>query len=359
MGAPENSATPRRRRRGRWVLPAVGAGVVVLVVLTAVVGLTVLHGRARPQGSRSALPLRVVGDMALPGDNSRFDYASLDPGKGLLFIAHLGAGEVVEVDVHRHQVVRTTGSIPQVHGVLVVPGLHRVYATATGANSMVILNEDTAEQLGHAPTGDYPDGLAYDPHRAAIWTTNEAGGSETVIDANTGAPRGTVALGGDAGNVVYDPTADQMVVAVQGKNELALINPTTLVVTNTVALPGCDHSHGLALDPDDRLAFVACDGNAALLTVDLGSAQVISTNPVGDGPDVLAYDVGAHRLYVAAESGWVTILDLHDHQLAVTGNDHLADGAHVVAVDPNSHHSYFPIPAATGGHPALLERQPI
>ena len=49
---------------------------------------------------------------------------------------------------------------------------------------------------------------------------------------------------------------------------------------------------------------------------------------------MLAYDTAAHRLYVAAESGTLTTLDLRDHTLAVTGLGHLANGAHVVAVDP-------------------------
>ena len=106
------------------------------------------------------------------------------------------------------------------------------------------------------------------------------------------------------------------------------------------------------------MAFVACDANARLLTVDLNSWQVIATKTVGQDPDVLAYDQSAHRLYVAAESGTVTVADLHGHQLVVTGSDHLADGAHVVAVDPTTHHSFFPIPADTNGHPALLEQQP-
>jgi DNA-binding beta-propeller fold protein YncE len=128
----------------------------------------------------------------LPGDGSRFDYASLDADRGLLFLAHLGASEVIEVDVHAHRVVRTIGNLPQVHGVLVVPALHRVYATATGSNRMVSLNEDTGARLGQAATGSYADGLAYDPRRNAIWTTNETGGSETVIDATTGSVRGTV-----------------------------------------------------------------------------------------------------------------------------------------------------------------------
>jgi hypothetical protein len=63
-------------------------------------------------------------------------------------------------------------------------------------------------------------------------------------------------------------------------------------------------------------------------------------------------------LYVAAESGTLTTLDLHDRTLAVSGSGHLADDAHVVAVDIDTHRSYYPVRAGTGGHPALLEREP-
>src|SRR5262249_9741899 len=196
----------------------------------------------------------------------------------------------------------------QVHGVLVIPALHRVYATATGANRMITLNEDTGQQLTQAPTGDYPDGLAYDPDHHTIWTTNETGSSETVIDTDTNQVRGTVPLGGEAGNVSYDPTPRQILVDVQTRNELAIIDPASLAVTRRVPLPGCDHDHGLTLDTEHRLAFVACDANATLLSVDLNTWQVLDTQRVGDDPDVLAYDPPAGRLYLAAESGWVTVL---------------------------------------------------
>jgi YVTN family beta-propeller protein len=330
------------------------AGVVgvVLAVLVAV-------GCGASQATSSPLPVRVVGEMALPGDGSRFDYASLDTDHGLLFIAHLGASEVIEVDVHAHRVVRTIPNLSQVHGVLVVPALHRVYATATGSNRVVSLDEDTGAVLAQAPTGSYPDGLAYDPHRNAIWTTNETGGSETVIDATTGAGRGTVVVGGQAGNVAYDPSTDRMLVDVQDRNELVVIDPAALSVLRRVPLPRCDHDHGLTLDPGSRLVFVACDANARLLTVDMSSWQLIDTDPVGQDPDVVAYDPTAHRLYVAAESGTLTVLDLHNRQLRVVGSDHLADDAHVVALDPGTHHSYYPIPVAATGRPALLEVEPL
>ena len=309
-------------------------------------------------GSPSSLPLRPVTEIPLPGNNSRFDYESLDKARGLLFIAHLGASEVVEVDVHAGQVVRTIPNLSQVHGVSVVETLGRVYATATGSNQVVAIDEASGQEIGRAPTGEYPDGLAYDSRRNTVWTTNETGGTETVVDAATMQPRGTVDVGGEVGNVGYDSNSDRMLVAVQGRNELAVIDPATTTVARRVALPGCEHPHGLAIDGIDRLAFVACDHNATLVTVDQTSWQVLGSNPVGEDPDVLAFDSAARRLYVAAESGIVSMLDAHDHGLTVIGSGHLADGAHVVAVDPQSHRSFYPIPNGNAGSPALLVQEP-
>src|SRR6516162_6445954 len=164
-------------------------------------GCTVHAGRpaASSSASTSAVGspgLHVVARIPLPGGNSRFDYASLDPGRGLLFVAHLGASQVVEVNIHTDRIVRTIPGLAQVHGVLVVPALHLVYATATGINMVVRISENTGRVLGRTPTGAYPDGLAYDRANGTTWTTNESGGSETIIDAATGAPRGTVHLAG-------------------------------------------------------------------------------------------------------------------------------------------------------------------
>src|ERR1700738_3720530 len=114
-----------------WLRTRKGVPVAVAVVL--LVG-ACSRVPAHPSSPSAPLPLRSVGEVALPGDNSRFDYASLDSGRGVLFIAHLGASEVIEVDVHSNTVVRTIPNLAQVHGVLVVPELHRAYVTATGDN---------------------------------------------------------------------------------------------------------------------------------------------------------------------------------------------------------------------------------
>jgi DNA-binding beta-propeller fold protein YncE len=266
--------------------------------------------------------------------------------------------ELVDVDVHAHRVVRTVPGLPDVHGVIVVPDKHRVYATATGNNQLVAIDEDSGQVVFRAPTDTYPDGLAYDPIRRTVWTTNESAGTETVIDADTGAVRATVPLGGEVGNVVYDTFLDQMVVAVQGRNDLAVIDPVSFTVTERIPTPGCDHPHGQALDVTDQVMFVGCEANATILTVDLANRAVIDHHGVGETPDVLAYDPDARRVYVAAESGWVSIFD-HDHgHLTVRGSAHLADGAHAVALNPTTHHTYFPIPKGPKGSPVLWEFEP-
>ncbi|HEY6798056.1 MAG TPA: YncE family protein, partial [Kineosporiaceae bacterium] len=301
-------SSPARTGRARTRRRAVGIGAALAVLATVVaIAVTVARLREGTDAPAQALPLKPAGSLALPGDTSRFDYASLDPGRHLLFVAHLGAGQIVEIDVSTRQVVRVIDHVPGVHGVLVVPALNRVYATATDADQVLTLDETTGAVLAHAPTGDYPDGLAYDPDHARIWITDESGGSETVI-TTAGAPVGTVDVGGDAGNVTYDASgrSGQVLVDVQSRDQVAVIDPTTLHVTRRIAVPGCDHPHGLTLDPPHRLGFIACDGSATVHTLDLDSYAVGGPIPVGDNPDVLALDPDTGRLYVAAESGTLT-----------------------------------------------------
>ncbi len=325
------------------------------VLLAGLMSATVVGCSSTPAPESGGLPLRRVSETPLTGGTARFDYTALDAGRGLLFVAHMGAGQLVEVDVRSHTVVRTLGDLPDVHGVIVVSDKHRVYATATGRNQMVALDEDSGAVVFSAPTDAYPDGLAYDPIRNTVWTTNEHAGSETVIDADTGSVRATVPMGGRVGNVVYDPTIDRMTAAVQGRNELAVIDPASLVVTERIPTLGCDHPHGQALDVAAQTMFVGCERNATVISVDLAARAVVDHQKVGEFPDVLVYDAGAHRVYVAAEDGRLSVFDHGGGHLTPRGSAELAEGAHSLALDPATHHSYFPIPQGNGGGPVLWE----
>ena len=92
-----------------------------------------------------------------------------------------------------------------------------------------------------------------------------------------------------------------------------------------------------------------------LLVVDLRTMRVTSSFPVGSKPDVLAFDPGLGRLYVAGETGVVTVLEERGQTLRELGRVNLASGAHTVAVDAETHRVFFPLPER---HPVLRVMAP-
>jgi len=323
------------------------------LLVCALAVLVVIHWACGNDTGGSGLPLELVEDVELPGATSRFDYASVDPARHRLFFADLGGGALTVVDTRARRVVRRVRGIPSAHGALVVPGLRRVYVTATDSRELVTVDERTYRVLARTPTGSFPDGIAYDPELASVFVSNKAGGSETVIDAASGRLVGTVPLGGTAGNVQYDPIDRRMLVNVQSRGEVAAIDPATRSVERRFPVGGdCAGNHGLLIDAPARLAFIACEDNARLVVLDLRAGRVTASFPVGDQPDVLAFDAGLGRLYVAAESGVVAVFGRRGRTLDPLGKAFLADGAHTVAVDPRTHEVFFPL-ADVDGAPAL------
>lgn len=300
---------------------------------------------------RESPPLKLVATVALPGPANRFDYMSIDTASNRLYIAHMDAGQLVFFDLKKRRVVRIIEA-PGVHGVISVPSLHRLYASATDAQQLLTIDSRTGKVTARAPAGRYPDGVAYDPRERRVFVSDEVGGIDAVFNA-AGRRIGTIDLGGSAGNTQYDEGSGKVLVAVQTRNDVVVIDPASQHITRRVPLAHCDHPHGLNVDAQRRIAFVACDGNATLLTLDLKTMKVIGRASVGSSPDVLAFDSASRWLYVAAESGDVAVFAEHGRTLRKLGQWKLASTAHTVAVDPRTHYSYFPLETGGSGKPEL------
>jgi DNA-binding beta-propeller fold protein YncE len=304
----------------------------------------------------SSLPLRAVARVALSGAAVRFDYTSLDPTAHTLWISHMDADQLLAFDVVHRKITKTIAA-PGVHGVIAVPEIGRVYASATDAREVLTIDSHTGALLARAPAGEYPDGLAYDAVERHVFVSDESGGVETVLNA-AGRRIATIPLGGEAGNVQYDAGSGHVLVDVQTLDQLAVIDPHSNRIIRRVQVGGCVHDHGLLVDAPHRLAFVACDGNARLLTLDLRTLKFTGAFPVGDSPDVLAYDSALRRLYVAAESGVVAVFAETAHGAQPLGSAFLATEAHTVAVDRRTHRVYFPLQRGNAGGPQLLIMRP-
>jgi len=298
--------------------------------------------------SSGNLLLRTLTDIPLTGGATRLDYQSLDSASGRLYIAHLGSDLMTVFDVNKQTVVGDVKDLKRVHGVLAVPELHRVYASATGTNELAVIDDQTLQIVARVPAGDYPDGVAYASKEGKIYVSDLHGKTDTVIDAKTNQRVTTIALGGGAGNTQYDSVSDHIFVTVHGLNQLAEIDPNSDQVLARYPLPGCQGSHGLLIDAEHRLAFAACEENAKLVVFDLESKKATATQSIGSDPDVLAFDKSLGRLYVSAESGVISIFNVRSRNLEKIGEGFFAANAHTVAVDQRTHRVYFPLQNVNG-----------
>lgn len=294
-----------------------------------------------------------VTDVPLPGGASRFDYQSLDETTGRLYIAHMGAGQLVVFDTATQQVVGAIDNLPTVTGVLVVPELHRVFASVAGEHQVAVIDTERLEVVARVGDIGFPDGLAYVPAVRQIFVSDESGGGELVIDTTTNQVITTINIGGEAGNTHYDPVSSCILVAVQTRHQLVAIDPATHQLVGRYEMgEACQAPHGFLLDVPRRLAYVACEESATLLVVDLQTMAVTGSHPVGDGPDVLAFDPSWRQLYVASESGLVAVFAEQDDATLRRVGEISAQDAHSVSVDPTTHLVYLPL-ADVDGQPVL------
>jgi len=302
-----------------------------------------LAGASSSSPPTPPLHLKILMDVPLGGRATRLDYASVDSDRNLLFIAHLGDGEVIVVDTDSHRLLKRIANVAQVHGVLAIPELGRVYASATGTNEVVAIDEKSLAIIARMPGGRYPDGLAFSPETHKVYVSDEHGGTDTVIDVATNTRVATVQIGGVIGNTQYDAASHHMFINAQSTSELVEVDPATDNIVRRIKVPGADGNHGLLIDSVSRRAFIACEGNDRLIVIDLRSGAALAQFPVAKDPDVLAFDAQRQKLYVAGESGEVSEFSVANGDISKTGESYLAPNAHVVAIQPATHEIYFPL----------------
>ena len=296
-------------------------------------------------------------DLPLPGKASRFDYQSYDPTTKRLYFSHMGDGELLVLDTETRKLVAHLPGFPTTTGVLVAPDVHKVFVSVPGNREVAVVDTQSLKVLARIPDGEFPDGLAYAPEAHKVFVSDERGGKETVIDAKSNQRIASIDLGGEIGNTQYDSVSHLIFANVQTKGELVAIDPKADRIVGRHALKGGEGPHGLLIDAPRRLAFAACEGDSKLLVIDMVTFEVKQAFPTGDGPDVLAFDSTLERLYVAAESGIVSIFQLRDRTLEKLEDLMVAPHAHTISVNPSTHEVYLPL-KDVDGHPVLRIMKP-
>lgn len=319
----------------------------VFVVAIAVAGgLGVVRGRAADTAgvASGGAPLRKIAEFELPGPpGKRFDYLTIDEDDNYLLSAHLAAGLLHVIDLKTNAVVKTVRDVPGVEGVAYIAEGKKVYTANWGENKIGVVDLARGSVIKRLPTETKPDGIAYAAPFHKAYVSNERAKAESVIDVTSDTIVKVLRFDSETGVPQYDPLAKKVYVNLQDRDTVAVIDPATDTVVDTYRVEGCRGNHGMAIDAERRRAFLSCEGNDTLTVLDLESHQAIAHLPMAKGADVVMYDPGLGRVYVACASGAISVFQMDDPTHFRKLKDvPVEPKIHSLAVDPKTHRVYAP-----------------
>jgi len=308
------------------------------------VGLWTQLGRGVAQPAAGHPSLRQIAEFDLPGPpGKRFDYLTIDDDNNYLLSAHLGAGLLHVIDLRTNAVVKTVPDVPGVEGVAYIAEGKKVYTANWGENKIGVIDVARMAVVKRLPTEAKPDGIAYAAPFHKAYVSNERARAESVIDVRTDTIVKVLRFDSETGVPQYDPVARKVYVNLQDQNVLAVIDPVSDAVVGRYPVQGCRENHGMAIDPEHRRAFLSCEGNDTLAVFDLDTHGAIAHLPMAKGADVVMFDPGLGRIYVACSSGAISVFQMDGPSRFRKLQDFPVEPKiHSLAVDGRAHRVYAP-----------------
>jgi DNA-binding beta-propeller fold protein YncE len=318
--------------------------------LVALAAAMVFPPSAETAQQSAGTTLKPIAVIDLPGPpGRRFDYLAVDDDGHYLFAAHLAASLLYVIDLRTNTVVKAIPDVPGVEGVAYVPELKKVYTSDWWENTIGVIDLRQMKVVKKLPTEEKPDGIAYAAPFQKLYVSDERGKAEAVVDVREDRIITTLHFDSETGVPQYDPVARKVYVNLQDRDILAVIDPATDAVVAQYPVAGCRGNHGMALDPEHHRAFLSCEGNDVLTVFDLDTHQPIVHLPMAKGADVVQFDPGLGRIYVACSSGAISVFqeDDPDHFRKLEDVP-VEPKVHSLAVDVHTHRVYVPEEQAQG-----------
>ena len=296
---------------------------------------------------------KVTGTIPIPGDWG-WDYLLADGANRLLYVSHGTQVELLDLDSEK--VVGKIDGMQRIHGIALAPEFNRGFISDGGSDNVVIFDLKTHAVIDKVKAGTNPDGILYDPASKRVFAFNGRSSDATAIDAASGKVAGTIALGGKPEFPVTDAKGN-VFANIEDKSEIVKIDPQGLKVVARWSIAPCEEPSGLAIDVANQRLFAVCD-NQKMAVVDTASGKVVTTVPIGDGPDAAYYDADTKLAFSSNGSGTLTVVKQESaDKYSVAQTVTTEKSARTMALDPKTKKIYLPA-AQFGERPAPTADNP-
>jgi DNA-binding beta-propeller fold protein YncE len=290
-------------------------------------------------------PYKQLAEIKIGGDGG-WDYLSVDSAARRLYVSH--ATRVIVIDMDKNMVVGEIAPANGVHGIALAPDLGVGFVSNGRDNTASIVDLKTLQIKSTVKTGQNPDCILYEPGHKEVYTFNGRSNDATVFDAVSGEVRATIKLPGKPEFAQVDVKAGRIYNNIEDTNEIVAINTATHAVVGKWLIKPAEGASGLALDLAHHRLYAVTD--TLMAVVDSTSGKLLSTFPIGAGPDAAAYDPSTGLIFASNSDSTMTIAK-SDASGKLTLVQTLATPARsrTMTLDPKTHRVY--IAAAEYGAP--------
>ena len=304
--------------------------------LLSIICITVLFSGGNLVNAQSGY--KVVNQIHLEGDGG-WDYLSVDEAASRLYVSHASMALVVDLKTGKQ-----IGKIPDtngIHGVAVAPGLNKGFTSNGRDNSVTVFDLETLEVIEKIQvSGKNPDAILFDPFSQKVYTFNGGSSNASVIDPKLSKEIATIQLDGkpefpqtDGKGIIY--------VNIEDKSEISVINAKTFKVEKSWSIAPGEEPSGLALDNETHRLFSVC-GNKLMVISDAEAGKVVTTLPIGDGCDGVAFDPATKRAFSSNGEGTITVVqEEKKDKFKVVETIATQKGSRTITIDKTTHHLYL------------------
>lgn len=194
-------------------------------------------------------------------------------------------------------------SSPTINHAFSEPGVY--YVTVTAVDNRGVEQVSTVAQTVHLPlTAGRPvasGNIGYESRAGnndRVWVVNQDNDSVSVFDTVTGLKLAEIPVDEAPRTLAINP---EVAVWVANKRAATIsrINPATLSVAGSIALPRGSEPFGLVFAPVGNLAYVALEGTGQLLRIDRSTGEVTGQVDVGPNPRHVSVSADGASIFVS------------------------------------------------------------
>jgi len=281
----------------------------------------------------------IVNKIHLDSNNG-WDYTAVDEELNRLYVSR---GSMVQVvDLKTSKLFAIIPNTSGVHGIALAEDLDKGFTSNGKDTTVTVFKLKTNETITKIKvTGAKPDAIVYDEVTHRVFTLNGKSNNATAIDAKTNAVAGTIPLDGKPEFCVADGKG-HLFVNLEDKSAIEEIDAKEMKVMRQWSVAPGDGPSGLAIDRKNDRLFSVCD-NKLMVISDADKGTVITTVPIGEGPDAAAFDPEKKRAYSSNGEGTLTVVQEEGpDKFTVIENVPTQKGARTMAINSKTQHIYLP-----------------